>query len=262
MTFFEKTIKKVIENSIISPQDRVLIVCGGDADRVALLNNNFHDVTITNVDYDRDVKNYEPYPWEKQDADNLTYSDNSFDWTFVQAGLHHCASPHKALCEMLRVSRKGIGVFEARDSFLMRLSQMLGLVPAYELEPSVLSEGMFGGYRNTPVPNFIYRWTEREVKKTVSTYIPHYEHNYYFYYGITVPTLRLTMSPSAIKRTIGYVCSIIAPVFERILPKQCNNFAFIVSKKGKLQPWLIKNGGEYVFNMRYVEGRFYPEKYK
>lgn len=205
---------------------------------------------------------YEPYQWEKQDAENLSYSDDEFDWVFVHAGLHHCASPHQALCEMLRVAKKGISVFESRDSVLNKISNRLGIVPEYELEPCVLSDGKYGGWRNTHVPNYVYRWTEREVKKTVNSFLPHYIHKFNFYYGLTVPTQRLAMSSSFQKRFIGQIAQGIGPLFKFLFPRQCNNFAFFVSKYGPLQPWLKAENAEIVFRLDYIKGRFNPENYK
>ena len=56
-------------------------------------------MTISNVDESGDV--YAPYAWSRQDAEALDLPDGSFDLAAVSAGLHHCASPHRALLEML-----------------------------------------------------------------------------------------------------------------------------------------------------------------
>ena len=172
INFYEKILTKAIKNKLLDLYDRILVIAAGEFDRSVFSHIGFINVVITNIDYDRGVKDYEPYNWEYQDAENLSYDDKEFDWVFVHAGLHHCASPHRGLCEMLRVAKKGVGVFEARDSLLNSISTKLGLVPLYELEPCVLSKGAEGGLRNSNIPNFIYRWTEREVKKTVNSYLP------------------------------------------------------------------------------------------
>jgi len=224
--------------------------------------NGFKDVLITNIAKDRGVQDYTPFKWEYQDIENLTYPDDAFDWVFVHAGLHHCSSPHRGLCEMLRVSKNGIGIFEARDSITINLATFFGLVPKYELEPCVLSNGNDGGLRNTNIPNFVYRWTEKEVVKTVNSYMPHYIHKFYFFYGLRIPTQRLAMSPNLIKRLIGYFGKMISPLFKFIFPKQGNHFAFIITKTGELQPWLKIRNGNMNFDMSYTEGKFNPENYK
>jgi ubiquinone/menaquinone biosynthesis C-methylase UbiE len=51
---------------------------------------------------------FAPFSWSFQDAEQLSFEDEAFDYVFVHAGLHHCASPHRALLEMYRVARRGI----------------------------------------------------------------------------------------------------------------------------------------------------------
>jgi SAM-dependent methyltransferase len=262
MDFYNTTLKKILQANTIGHLDTILIVGGGETDKNAFLNNDFKNVYITNLEYDRGVVDYSPYAWEYQDMENLTYKDSVFDWVFVHAGLHHCASPHRALCEMLRVSKKGVGVFEARNSLLNKIAINFGLVPEYELEPLVLSKGISGGLRNSNIPNFIYRWNERDVKDTVNSFLPHYIHNFYFFYGYAIPLERLSMSPSILKRLVGKLASALLPLIKFLFPKQGNQFAFIISKGGEVQPWLIQNGeDEFVFNNAYVKGKFNPRKY-
>jgi hypothetical protein len=33
-------------------------------------------------------------------------------------------------------------------------------------------EYLYGGVKNTPIPNYVYLWTEREVTKTISSFAP------------------------------------------------------------------------------------------
>lgn len=262
INFYDKVLKQLAKNRILSCNDHILIVAAGILDRDSFVKNAFNDVLITNIEKDRGVQDYEPYRWEYQDVENLTFGNNEFDWVFIHAGLHHCSSPHRGLCEMLRVAKKGIGVLESRDSLLNKLAEKSGFVPLYELEPCVLSSGESGGLRNTNIPNFVYRWTEREVRKTVNSYIPQYVHKFYFFYGLRIPNQRLAMSESVIKRFVGYSAVFLSPLFKALFPKQGNDFAFIISKTGKLQPWLKLNDNNLTFNTDYIAGRFKPEKYR
>jgi ubiquinone/menaquinone biosynthesis C-methylase UbiE len=169
MKFYDKVLKKIINKQILSIEDSVLVVAGGEKDKDVFLKNNFKNVVISNLDYDRGIEDYTPYIWKREDAENLNFKDNQFDWVFVHAGLHHCASPHRGFCEMLRVSKKGVGVFESRDSLFNKFANGLDLAPSYELEPCVLSNGKYGGLRNSNIPNFVYKWTENEVRKTTNS---------------------------------------------------------------------------------------------
>jgi hypothetical protein len=66
---------------------------------------------------------------------------------------------------MLRVSRRGALIFENRDSFLLNVAKTLGYTVDYELEAVTANKFIAGGARNGPIPNFVYRWTEKEVIK-------------------------------------------------------------------------------------------------
>jgi SAM-dependent methyltransferase len=262
MNFYNTTIKKLLQTNIIEQNVSILVVGGGGEDKNTFLANGFKNVVITNLEYDRGIDDYSPYTWEYQDMENLLYKDSVFDWVFVYAALHHCASPHRALCEMLRVSKKGIGVFEGRNSFLNKIAIFLGFIPEYELEPLVLSKGVSGGLRNSNIPNFIYRWKEKEIEKTVNSFLPHYIHSFWYFYGYTIPLERLSMSPSIFKRMIGKIAIAVLPVFKFLFPRQGNQFAFIVSKEGKIQSWLIKNDNDkFIFNNNYAKDKFNTKKY-
>ena len=156
---------------------RVLVVCGDALDREVFLACGFCNVTISNVDERiQDHGFFAPYSWSYQDAENLKFPDNAFDYAVVHAGLHHCASPHRALLEMYRIASQGVLCFEARDSALMRMGKRLGLVPDYELAAVTANQQRWGGVRNTCVPNYVYRWTENEVEKTIASNAPHAPH--------------------------------------------------------------------------------------
>jgi ubiquinone/menaquinone biosynthesis C-methylase UbiE len=246
----------------ISHDDSVLVLCGGAYDMRLCLGAGLKNVKISNVDYHADHKDYAPYSWEFQDAESLTAADKSYDWCIVHAGLHHCASPHRALCEMLRVARKGVVVVEARDSLLMRLAIRTGATGDYELEPAALSGGTFGGYRNTPIPNYVYRWTEREVEKTVCSFAPQREPRIDYLYGYRLPLQRLTMARNSVLRAAGKIAAAFVGVAQVLLPRQGNEFAFIIRLDGKLKPWLKAGGEDIAVDLAYLEKVYDAKKYK
>ncbi|MGH6830376.1 MAG: class I SAM-dependent methyltransferase, partial [Methylocella sp.] len=124
----------VLSQARIGAEETVLAVCAGPYDKTTLVNAGIRHAVISNIDYHDGVSEYAPYAWSYQDAENLTLEDESVDWAIVNGGLHHCASPHRAMCEMLRVARIGIVVIESRESLLMRIAVALGLSGDYELE--------------------------------------------------------------------------------------------------------------------------------
>jgi ubiquinone/menaquinone biosynthesis C-methylase UbiE len=252
MSFYSKVLRELLSKGILQKDASILVLCGGTNDRDSFYEHGFTNVVISNLDYHWGYKDYAPYEWRMLDAEKVDLPDHYFDWVFVSAGLHHCASPHIALCEMLRVARKGVCALEARDSFLLKIAIKVGLVPEYELEACVISKGKFGGVRYTSTPNFVYRWTEREVKKTVNTFLPAYKHRFNFVYGIEIPIARLEMDKSLLKKIVAKLGAFILPVFHFLFPKQCNHFAFYIEKNVEPQPWMILNQDETLsFNVDY-----------
>ena len=86
---------------------------------------------------------------DAQNAEKMSLKDNTFDWSLVKAGLHHLQKPVIGIYEMLRVSRKGVIVIEAHDSFLLNLSQ--------KFSKKVLDFEEAG--------NYVYRFRKREIEK-------------------------------------------------------------------------------------------------
>ena len=169
-------LSEILRKTGIPRDQSVLVVCGGEFDRDTLLEEGYTAVTISNLDDRVRGDEFAPYAWSFQDAEALSFPDRSFDYCIVHAGLHHCASPHRALLEMYRVARHGVLAFEARDSLLMRMAVRAGRVPVYETCAVRSHNFRYGGVRNTGVPNYIYRWTETEVEKTIASYAPHAPH--------------------------------------------------------------------------------------
>ena len=88
------------------------MVCAGPLDELVMRKVGFSDFTIANLTGD--------YADQRQDAEDLTYDEDSFDTVIVHAGLHHCRSPYRAFLEMYRVARKCAVAFESRESLRLR----------------------------------------------------------------------------------------------------------------------------------------------
>jgi SAM-dependent methyltransferase len=253
--------RRVLVGAGIGVDDTVLVVCGGSLDRQVLLEAGARSVVISNLDYHAGVKDYSPYEWQLQDAEAIKADDTSFDWCVVANGLHHCASPHKALCELHRVARKGVVVLEARDSLLMRIAVRFGMTADYEVEPAALTAGAFGGYRNSSLPNYIYRWNEREVEKTVRSFAPDREPRIEYFFGYRLPLARMKMANSAVKRLAAKAAIPFVGLIEAVLPRQGNLFGFVIRKDGPLQPWLELRDGDLKVNLPYIYKYYSPSKY-
>ena len=163
-----KYLQNFIYRGWIDPLASTLVVCGGTVDRDVLESLSFNNYLITSITTnDLITTNF-----QAEDAQELSFSDATFDQVIVHAGLHHCSEPHRALCEMVRVCKKTVIMFEAQDSMLVRLLIRLGIIAEYENMAVEETDFRSGGVNNSPVPNYIFRWTEREFEKTILTYDP------------------------------------------------------------------------------------------
>ena len=241
--FYSEVITELLETNIIDKDMRVLVVAGGATDWEVFHGSSFENVVISNLDERMSGNEFAPFEWSFQDAENLTYEDNSFDFCVVHSGLHHCYSPHRALLEMYRVAERGLLMFEPYDNLLTRLGVWLKVGQDYEHASVFYNDLKYGGVRNTWMPNYIYRWTDRGIIKTVNSWAPHGRHHFKFMYKTRLPVTQL----KARKNRLFYFAALIAlPIlntFSLIFPRQSNNnFAAVVLKPRlpqDLQPWLM-----------------------
>jgi hypothetical protein len=138
----------------------------------------------------------------------------------------------------------------------MRGMLKLGVTESYELEPAFLYGARAGGYRNGPMPNYVYRWTEREFEKVINSFAPTHQHTFFYDYGYSAPAMRFAMARSAVIRGFGKVLAMTATLAERLLPTQGNLLAFGVLKNRRLQPWLLEDGTSLKFDPAYMETRY------
>jgi len=245
-SFYRRVLEQLLDEGVIRPDMSVLVVAGGPADRDAFRELGFTQVTISNVDEQVAAEELEPYEWSFQDAEALTFPDGSFDLTVVSAGLHHCRSPHRALLELYRVARVAALALESRDSALMRVAVKLGAVDEYELA-AVAAHGLrSGGVANTSTPNYVYRWSEREVEKTVASFAPHARHRIHFFREFELPEALIEIDRGARANVLRMARPVVTMV-TRMLPRQGNLFAFLIEKPRlprDLQPWMRVEQGE------------------
>lgn len=243
--FYRDCVGRLLQAGELTPDSSLLVVCAGPLDRETLLALGFRTVLLCGLDQSMEKSALEPYGWARQDAEHLGYPDQSFDYALVHAGLHHCHSPHRALLEMLRVARRGVLALEARDSFTMRVACWFKLALDYELTAVAMSpDGRSGGVRNGPVPNYVYRWTEREVVKTVCCAAPQGRPRIRFFHGLELP-YEVVGSYSPARRVLLQVLSPLLAVYTWLFRGQGNRFGFFVRKAEyprDLQPWLTDEG--------------------
>jgi hypothetical protein len=117
----------------------------------------------------------------------------------------------------------------------------------------------FGGVRNSELPNYVYRWTPGEVRKTIQSFAPVGDHKFTFFYALRVPWSRLKLLRNKL-----YLAGVVAalPVLKAlslVFPAFCNNFGFVVLKPrvpDDLFPWLILDNGRVILNRDWVRARY------
>jgi len=241
--FYKQVLQDLLYRNVLHRKMRVLVVCGGPTDKEALLQSGFQYGVISNLDVRTNGSEFHPFERSLQDAEKLSFEDNAFDFCVVHSGLHHCHSPHRALLEMYRVARKGLLMFEPYDNLLTRLGVLLKFGQEYE------HAGMFhsndcshGGVRNSSIPNYVYRWTEQEIVKTINSWAPYGKHTFRFFHKTRIPWDQLRGRKN---RLFYYATLLLCPLLKGVnlvLPKQSNNFAALVLKPEfprDLHPWLL-----------------------
>jgi len=242
LDFYVNTLRTLVATGKLDPDAPTLVIAGGQKDRAALLAAGFTHVTISNLDTRMTGNEFAPYDWALVDGENLPFAEGAFAQVIEHMGLHHCGSPHRALLEMYRVATSGVLAFENRDSATMRLAVKAGVVPTYELDAVRGNDFAFGGHRNTPVPNHVYRWTEREVAKTIASADPGHDVPVRFFYNLRYPVDRVKSFAGA-KRAALLALRLPFTLYAALFPRQANEFGFYIEKAARrLHPWIGDDG--------------------
>ncbi|HET9317681.1 MAG TPA: methyltransferase domain-containing protein [Vicinamibacteria bacterium] len=246
LAFYRETVSRWITDREAS----ILVAAGGKADRDVLMELGFRNVVISNLN-DQPGEDLDPYEWRREDLESLSAPDESFDYVIVHAGLHHCRSPHRGVLEMFRVARRAIVAFDPPDNITVRTMQRLGLAQVYECAAVEGHGGLAGGIYHSHVPNFIYRWTESEVEKTIRSYAPEVRHRFRYAYDVAPPTENFTDKTWA-KRVAVKVLAPSFWLYGQVFRRQRNLFGFMVEKgrtPGDLHPWLEWDEGRLRFRL-------------
>jgi SAM-dependent methyltransferase len=260
-----RVLKGAVKVHRMTLEERALIVGGSAQDEQILRDVGFEHIVNSNLPTDMNrLFRGETAPETKHvalDAEQIDLPSDSFDLVFASEVLHHCVSPHKALCEMLRVSRKYVIFMEPNDSFAMNALVKLNFSFPYEL-PAVIDHNYeSGGLRDSQIPNFIYRWNRHEVVKTVSSCIAErifsVHTNPYWDFSVTKEDLELRKatrigSITAIIGTTNFIRLLrLAQLTMNAVPpfrNQGNKFFCSIEKSADLKPWMARDGDRIVFN--------------
>lgn len=98
--------------------------------------------------------------YSEENAESLSFLDNSFDYVFCKESLHHFPRPYAALYEMFRVARKGVILIEPRDQVVDRGAFHFIRNILLKLTKRNLDRHFFES-----VGNYVYSTSERELDK-------------------------------------------------------------------------------------------------
>jgi len=239
LSFYLETVRSLVAEGLLDPAAPTLVVAGGKTDRQTMLDAGFSDVTISNLDSRMTGNEFAPYKWLFLDAENLDVEAGRFDQIIEHMGLHHCGSPHRGMLEMYRCASKAVLIFENRDSLAMRIAVRLGFVPVYEYDAVACNDYQYGGYRNTAIPNAVYRWTEREIEKAMRSFDPAHKVPIRFFYGLRLPHNRSETIANPALRLLFKMSLKPFSLLAKVFPSQMNEFGFFLAKgQRQYQPWV------------------------
>ena len=169
--FYEKMLLKHINKD-----SNFLLISGSEKEIQILTKLRYKNFKITyHKELNRNIENNYNLLVGKNlfDADvrNLRFNDSEFDYVITNATLHHIDVPHVGISEMYRVAKKGVLIIESNDSLTMRLACKIKLSEEFE-ESSVDRHKKTGGLLDLGIPNYVYRWTEREISKLLKSIDP------------------------------------------------------------------------------------------
>ena len=174
----------------------------------------------------------------KADLRNLVFSDKSFDYVITNATIHHVDLPHKAITELYRIAIKGALIIESNDSLTLRLASKAKL--AEEFEVSSINEAKnSGGLLDTAVPNYVYRWTEREILKLLKSFDPKNVNFVDFDYANDLTNLKI--KDNYIKNIFLKFLIIAGKTFFFFFKKQQNCMSIYIDKTKTKKRWPEKN---------------------
>lgn len=207
--FYTKQILKYIKNK----DSKILVLGAGVLDKNIFEEIGYNNVTFSNIENsnEKDLNFYE-------NIHDIKIKSNAYEYCVAHACIHHSSKPHSAILELYRVCSKGTLIIEANDSLLSRLACKFKLSEEYELS-AVKKNKTKGGVDNTNIPNYVYRWTEREIIKLLNSFRPDLKHKIFFNYE------------HHIKFTKSRIVKLFFEIFFFLFKKQKNLLAIYIDKK-------------------------------
>ncbi len=256
-SMFIKRVRSLMTAGKIQSGMSVLVVCGEEMDAEMFDDLQFKNVTVSNLDTRHEGSWATGATWAHKNAEQLDYADASFDIVAVHSGLHHCRYPHKALCEMYRVARVAVLVSEPSKCWLTDLGRRLGFGQDYEVHAVAAHHLKSGGVNNAEIPNYVYRWSARELEDTIKSYAPEYRHAVTTLTHLEVHWHDLRAKKNPVRLLLMLCIYPFLNISVKLFPRMGNIlFAYIpVASEEQLHPWLEHAGNRIVPNKRWFAER-------
>jgi len=254
--FYRDVLGDLLRDGTLTLESKLLVVCAGTFDRDVLMELGFRNVVLSNVDNQAlQATPDAAFSWCHERADALSFPDDSFEWTLVHSGLHHLHVPQRGIAEMYRVASRGILAFEPYRSWFTRAGVALGFGQQYETAAVYHNDFAHGGVDDSPVPNYVYRFSTGEIRRTLQALAPVASPRIRFWYRTRIPGRLATLRQS--RRAI--LVKLLEPILlwlGRNVPSFANNMAFAIAKPSlpeDLFPWLQMKDGAVVPDRDYLE---------
>lgn len=104
--------------------------------------------------------------FSRQNAEKITFENDSFDFAFCKEAFHHFPRPYLAVYEMLRCAKKGIVFSEPVDPY-MKMPFLLFLCNILDTKKNPKRSAKFWKNRFSfeAVGNYVYKVSQREFEK-------------------------------------------------------------------------------------------------
>jgi len=145
-----------------------------------------------------------------------------------------------------------------------RLGQKLGIGQTYEFAAVQGNRLECGGWRNTSVPNWVYRFTASEIRQTVNCAAPFGPHWFCFHYRTRIPWRQLRARRNKLPLIIATIAAPLLRLLDTIGPLSSNNLAAVIVKPRLPEqkfPWLDRRGKEWVADRGWFETKFGASKF-
>ena len=96
-----------------------------------------------------------------QNAEDLTFKKEEFDFILIKEALHHCPRPQVAISEMLRCAKIGIFISEPRDLFIDSTWFSKIILFIYK----ILKNKIYPKHVYETVGNYTFTFSQREIEK-------------------------------------------------------------------------------------------------